>query len=123
MGAGVVQASTLECLSTSALLPCAETGTLWERAGSGSLYTQGMEGELRKQTPQWICQINDKRSQSKATSFKLTIDVVYFNKHKVIYDCSHSYLTISHMIHQHYTCCSQQFQLLEKRVRTSDVRQ
>lgn len=52
MGVGVVQACTLECLSTSALLPCAETGTLWERAGSGSLYTQGMEGELRKQTTQ-----------------------------------------------------------------------
>lgn len=43
---------------------------------------------------------------------------MYFDQHKVIYDCSHSYLTISHMIHQHYTCFSKQFQLLEKRVRS-----
>lgn len=72
---------------------------------------------------QWICQINAKRGHSKATSLKLAIDVMYFDKHKVIYDCSHSCLTISHMIHQHYTCCSEQFQLLEKRGRTSDVLQ
>lgn len=48
-GGGGMQTCTLDCLSTSALLPCAETRTLWERAGSGSLYVQGTEGELRKQ--------------------------------------------------------------------------
>lgn len=48
--AGGGHACTLECLSTSALLPCDETGTLWEPAGSGSLYVQGTEGELRRQT-------------------------------------------------------------------------
>lgn len=57
--AGGGHASTLECLSTSALLPWAEIRTLWEPAGSSSFYVHGMDGELRKQTAKsTICYIN-----------------------------------------------------------------
>lgn len=126
---GVEEGNALECLSTSALLPSAETGTLWEQACSGVFHAPCMEGELRGRTmhAKWTKaststdlftkgQKDLKRSLYPALHisgpgiqilrnrkcFVLALTVVSLDKQGLIYNRSHTYLTISHLICQSF---------------------